>query len=192
MQYLFYLIKEFLCAAVILVPVLVLIWGIWLREWKRAAWYCVFGLYLSAVYFLVGLPTLPGVGYLRFWPNLNLIPFQGIAEDLRNTVLNVALFVPMGFLLPLLWERYRKGMRAIYFGLCVSLTIEIVQLFLGRATDVNDLIANTAGTALGFLAAFPLRNLIHPSRRNGEEFQIIAVTCMVMFFVQPYLVLAFY
>lgn len=42
-------------------------------------------------------------------------------------------------------------MATIRTGFCFSLLIETDQLFNRRATDIDDLIMNTLGTALGFL-----------------------------------------
>jgi glycopeptide antibiotics resistance protein len=67
---------------------------------------------------------------------------------------NVALFLPLGFLLPLLMPRLDRLWRTVGAGLALSTAIELTQLaFPGvRRSDVNDVLMNTLGTALGFLA----------------------------------------
>jgi glycopeptide antibiotics resistance protein len=85
--------------------------------------------------------------------SLQLLPLLLI--DPTNFALNVILFVPFGLLFPLLSVRGTLR-RTFVAGMLTSLTIEILQLlhalFLdgGRATDINDLIANTLGTVLGY------------------------------------------
>ena len=71
---------------------------------------------------------------------------------------NALIFVPIGFFTNLLWRRPRwwKGMAV---GFCVSLTIEFLQLFVNRSTDVDDLILNTTGAFLGGLIALLLGKL---------------------------------
>ena len=59
------------------------------------------------------------------------------------------MFMPFGFLIPLLWNVSNK--KVIVIGFCSSLFIEFCQLFLARGTDVDDLILNTTGTILGLL-----------------------------------------
>lgn len=59
------------------------------------------------------------------------------------------MFMPFGFLIPLLWNVSDK--KVIVIGFCSSLFIEFCQLFLARGTDVDDLILNTTGTILGLL-----------------------------------------
>jgi glycopeptide antibiotics resistance protein len=67
---------------------------------------------------------------------------------------NVALFVPLGFLLPLLAPRFHRRWPTVVAGFALSAAIELSQVaFPGvRRPDVNDVLANTLGTALGFLA----------------------------------------
>ncbi|MFZ4272305.1 VanZ family protein [Streptomyces arboris] len=68
---------------------------------------------------------------------------------------NVIMFMPLGFLLPLLLPRLDRG-RTVLTCALVSLGIEVVQLLQyiafahGRAVDINDLIANTLGGLLGY------------------------------------------
>lgn len=81
------------------------------------------------------------------------VPFAD--ADPAGIILNTALFVPLGVLLPLLvagttWRR------VLVTGFCLSLTIELVQLIgdltvsSGRVADVDDLIGNTVGAVLGY------------------------------------------
>lgn len=63
-------------------------------------------------------------------------------------VLNILLFVPMGFLPPLLWKRLASW-RGLALGVGVSLAVELLQPLIGRDFDVDDLMANAIGTAVG-------------------------------------------
>ena len=83
---------------------------------------------------------------------INLIPFVnwGI-QDLFGLTMNLFLFVPLGLLIPLLWKKGTTCIGTVKVGFCLSLLIEISQLFNRRATDIDDLIMNTLGTALGYL-----------------------------------------
>ena len=178
-------------AAVILVPFfLILSLTVYRRNWKKCVFYCLFSLYMATVFSLVGIPN---VTYVRFELNLNLIPFVGIAGDFKNSCLNVLLFIPMGFFLPVLWRKFRRAGAAILFGTMMSLVIELLQIFTFRATDVNDLLTNGLGTFLGWkLAACLIRKA--PAVRNmanhnrvGELYALLLITFAIMFFVHPYL-----
>ena len=71
--------------------------------------------------------------------------------ELRNIILNILLFIPFGYLFPSLFPKLRWW-QVILLGLAFSLCIELLQLItkLGYA-DVDDLINNTLGTAIGWL-----------------------------------------
>jgi glycopeptide antibiotics resistance protein len=103
-----------------------------------------FCLLLVAVFAATGLPSLYG---LQFDPSINLIPFSH--SSYLQYSLNVLLFVPVGFLLPLLWTKFKKKRATILYGALLSLAIELGQLLTFRATDIDDLLLNTAGTAIG-------------------------------------------
>ncbi len=114
-----------------------------------------------AVYLLVLMVTAV---FEREWnafesPRINLIPLY----DLRRTVvrperaalmitLNTLVFIPWGFLLPILYRPFRKFRWILTAGLGLSLLIEVTQL-VGKMGifETDDLIFNTLGTILGFL-----------------------------------------
>ena len=82
-----------------------------------------------------------------------------------NVLLNIALFVPLGFLLPLLTKRFRKWYLALGAGFGVSFLIELTQLITGRGMcDVDDLFTNTLGAMLGWCAAMFVLALHQKSR----------------------------
>ena len=63
---------------------------------------------------------------------------------------NIAIFTPIGFGVGLLW-RGKRWYHAILLGGVFSSVIELIQIFVGRVSDVDDMILNTAGTMLGFI-----------------------------------------
>lgn len=101
------------------------------------------------------------------WGYLNLVPFRTVGNYLYalihmtrvdllphiiiNLAGNVVMFVPLGFCQPWIWERMRS------FPVCMALTaleiilVETLQLAtcLG-CCDVDDLILNVAGAAVGY------------------------------------------
>ena len=178
-------------AAIVLVPVfLILHWTAYRRNLRKSVLYCLFSLYLAAVFSLVGIPN---VTYIRMELNLNLIPFWGMAEDFRNSILNILLFVPLGTFLPVLWGKFRGKQHTIVFGFGMSLLIELLQMFTLRATDVNDLITNVLGTLVGFLIAdhaitkYPaIRDAVN-EKRTTEGYTVWIMTFLVMFFIHPFL-----
>ena len=82
-----------------------------------------------------------------------------------NVLLNIALFAPLGFLLPLLTKPFRKWYTALGAGFGVSFLIELTQLLTARGMcDVDDLFTNTLGAMLGWCAAMFALALYQKSR----------------------------
>jgi hypothetical protein len=69
---------------------------------------------------------------------------------------NLLLLAPVGFLLALL--RRRPGTAVVVCAL-LSAGLEALQHVIGRAADVDDVLVNTAGGALGVLLALAVRAL---------------------------------
>lgn len=181
-----YLLTEAFSALILLVPALALLNRLRIRSRGRSLVYLAFTLYLAAVYHLTGLPT---VGFITFDVNLNLIPFREFRKELVLSVLNVAMFVPLGFFLPLLWEKFRRLRPVVLFGLGATLTIELAQLLTYRATDINDIITNTLGASVGYLLFVLIRphlsRWFKPEAGCGDLWILLALTAGVMFFLQP-------
>lgn len=179
---------ELLSPAIPVIPIFILLGVIFHWNCRKTVLCMLFACYLAAVWGLVGMPN---VTYIRLDIHMNLIPFCGFLSGLRGNLLNIALFMPLGFLLPLLWKHYRSGKHTVLMGLGISLTIELLQIFTYRVTDINDLMTNTLGTWIGWLCAAALRKKI-PSAGNmaegsaWEAYIVMAVTSAVMFFVQPF------
>lgn len=132
--------------------------------------YILFAVYCAAMlYLLFGREeAAAGLPYpQQLMMRLNLRPFHTIGRQMEllfdfdrpwlirhafvNLIGNVALFVPLGIFLPTLCQRLRALWRVL---LAVTLIIGLVELtqvltLLGRC-DIDDLILNTLGAALGY------------------------------------------
>jgi len=92
------------------------------------------------------------------WPfRVNLVPFVNLAdydikrEMLLNIIGNFAMFIPTGIMTPLIYKNLGSFKKVMLTGFLISLCIEILQLpFAVRASDVDDLILNTAGCLAGY------------------------------------------
>jgi glycopeptide antibiotics resistance protein len=89
--------------------------------------------------------------------SMNLIPLLTLTlEDVNTSLLNILLMMPFGFGLPFITNFRMK--RVAVVGLLVSILIESLQLVTGfmanttfRIADINDLIFNTVGVAIGYM-----------------------------------------
>lgn len=149
--------------------------------WTRVVYLAAAGLVAATVASLTLLKSSFSVGGL--WNaqahnrrSVDLVPFNGFVDapvwygPVVNTLGNLALFVPVGFLAVLLWRTFsrpdpsrpawhRRGVLwATCAGAVLSLGIEVAQFVFARGyTDVDDLILNTLGATLGGWAAVRLR-----------------------------------
>ncbi len=128
---------------------------------------------------LVAAITLTPTGYAD--AAVNLDPGAGLTAPWRsgvsavNILGNLLLFVPVGVLLPACLPWLRRAVPLALAAAAGSVLIEITQYALvpGRASDVNDVLLNTAGALAGLAAlravhgrhdraATPARRPTHP------------------------------
>lgn len=111
---------EMLAAAVFIVPIMVIYNRIFFHNRRRTVVYILFGLYFVAILALVGFPNIESRN-IDF--TINVIPFIDMASDFVNACLNVILFVPFGFFLPILWRKYRdmKNSIMIIIRICIMI-----------------------------------------------------------------------
>lgn len=115
------------------------------------------------------LPVVAGApASINMDPGATIRNYLEFGDDLlsaRNLGLNVALFVPFGLGLAL-WRRWGV-FRVVPFGLALSALIEAAQyaLPIGRAVDVDDVVLNTVGAALGAVTVSVIRRLV-PQRAS--------------------------
>lgn len=95
--------------------------------------------------------------------NSNVIPFKNIFGYImgidrynldiiiHNTIGNILIFVPLGIFLPILFKKYKTFSRVFVSAMLFSTAIELLQFFLQIGQfDIDDIILNTMGSALGY------------------------------------------
>lgn len=136
-------------------------------------WTVLFGLYIMAVFYVTDPGTLYGLlslkprhlGYLA--EHINLIPFSREIQPVGYG-LNVVMFLPLGFLIPLIWQRLGKLRYILAAGCGFSVLIEVSQILSLRGTDVDDVMMNTLGAVLGF-GIYRLWDRLTGSRFQQQE-----------------------
>lgn len=135
-------------------------------------------------YYLIGIFTMTGIGRPKaFLPRIILIPFLEMISGPTATILNIVLFLPLGFFLPLLFKKYNRISEVALTGFLLSLSIELVQMFGRGATDINDLITNTLGTVLGYFIYKFLSKLMRKELRAKFQANQINHRAEALFFV---------
>jgi len=95
----------------------------------------------------------------------NFIPFKEIMRYtltsklfFKNVIGNVLMFIPFGYFVNNILKN-RKFYISIILTFITSLSIEIIQMFIGRSFDIDDIILNIIGGLLGYLL-YRILNLI--------------------------------
>lgn len=124
----------------------------------------------SYVYITSQEPALYGMHFCiaskQKFPTLIPIPFSA-GIDMVGYILNIILFIPFGFLIPLIWKKMRSLHLTALAGFSFSILIEISQLLNNRRTDIDDLIMNTLGAIIGFLIYKSFKKLM-PTRLHNK------------------------
>ncbi|MCI8376039.1 MAG: VanZ family protein [Lachnospiraceae bacterium] len=94
----------------------------------------------------------------------------GTTAVLINVVGNVAVFVPLGFALPVLFERIHSFVQVMILSFGISLLAETMQLVLRVGCfDVDDLLLNTIGGCLGYVIYRIFRHWFWKRGSYGKE-----------------------
>lgn len=128
-----------------------------MKKQKKSLLFVLFALYIL-ILFRITVFRSDFLTHGLFSGSILWVPFVELYRILRNDffvffylfVGNIIWFIPFGFLLPGLWN---TGKKAILYTLLLSLVIELLQFVFGTGvTEVEDLILNTLGGAMGYWA----------------------------------------
>ena len=97
------------------------------------------------------------------WASNNFIPFKEILRYsitsrlfIKNVLGNMIMFLPFGFFVSY-YLKVEKIHMPVVLTLVASLSIELVQLSIGRVFDVDDIILNLLGGIMGYFVYSILR-----------------------------------
>ena len=104
----------------------------------------------------------------------NFEPFVEIRRAWINDTLeqiwgNVALFIPFGIGVPILWSRFDGPVRVVVAAIVVSVGIEALQwgVFTHRQADIDDVILNVPGALTGYALLAVARVPTRPRSPSG-------------------------
>ena len=128
----------------------------------------LFGLYVLLMLWLLFGQRIGDVIYTEYGSalaaNCNLIPFTTVIEMLVlllsrqaasfafiNLAGNIVMFIPLGYLLPMIWTKLRSWQRILQCGSLSVFCIELLQLVtLLGSFDIDDLWMNILGIMIGY------------------------------------------
>lgn len=101
--------------------------------------------------------------YKEAWNTFTLRSWQFI-------IFNIVMFVPLGMLLPIFYERFRRSYITIGMGVIFTVLIECVQLITHRGIfELDDLFNNTLGTIIGYCVVMAVLTLIKGEQRSFRK-----------------------
>lgn len=141
---------------------------------KHFVWVYIFYIYLMLVFICTGTGNIyEFTRYIKVHETIteltqmNLMPFSPNSGEVIMHIANSIMFMPFGFLLPLIWKQFKSARKVVYTGLLFSLAIELSQLLNIRTTDIDDLIMNTIGAFLGW-ALFCLFEKLFKNKKEKQ------------------------
>ncbi|HDX9660919.1 TPA: VanZ family protein [Bacillus toyonensis] len=162
---------------------------------RHFLWVYVFLFYLSLVYGVTQIATVWDISRYETWirvSQINLTLFDTAGSTAY--LLNIVLFMPLGFLLPTIWSQFRKMKNTVCAGFFFSLAIELNQLLNNRITDIDDLFTNTLGAIIGYVLYRVLFKMIFTKEEKKFDtnsslvIKYEAVFCLVCSFVGAMLI----
>ncbi len=114
-------------------------------------------LFIAYMIYLLMLTLRPTGNTVR---DINPMPFSTIFASLSGTrseklnlLLNIAAFIPFGALYPAAFDRNGRAFSTVFAGFAATCAIELTQAVLPyyRVFDVDDIILNTLGCAVGYV-----------------------------------------
>lgn len=160
------------------------------RRTRRKVTWLLLVAYLAAVAYVTLKPNHHGDGWIEGYGYApNLVPFAKISEMVASGIRygmpweyivvpvlgNVVMTAPFGFLVAVLVPRLRSLPRATLATAAYSVLIELSQLACGlvafgllyRTVDIDDVILNTVGGAVGYgLYVLAERGIAHAKARR--------------------------
>lgn len=148
-------------------------------------------LFITYILFLFELVTSRDV----YMNGTNLVPFRemfrypvGSENFNRQVVGNILLFMPFGFFATY-YTKIKKISSISFMSILISLTIEVVQKYIGRSFDVDDIILNVVGGILGFLVYIGLdairKKLSNIFQKDGFynflSILLVIIICLYLF-----------
>jgi len=104
--------------------------------------------------------------YRDAWNSFSLRSWQFI-------ILNIFMFVPFGFLLPLLQGRFYKIYNTLIAALLFTIFIELFQLKTGVGVfELDDIFNNVLGALIGYGIVMTLLSVIKPSKSKGLKVMV--------------------
>lgn len=126
------------------------------------------------------------------WATNNFIPFREILRYnigsrlfFKNVLGNMVMFMPYGFFVSYILKN-KKGYLPLFLTVIASLSIEVVQMMIGRVFDVDDIILNVLGGGLGYFIYYILDKIgdkLPPVFKTDWFLNLLSIIILIGIFV---------
>lgn len=143
----------------------------------------LFGIYIMCLFTVVTYQDVESYGN-NFTPFKEMFRYTlGSNLFIKNVIGNMVMFMPYGFFTGY-FLKINKVSVVLLLSMLVSTSIEIIQGYIGRVFDIDDIILNVIGSIIGFLI-YKLFNKIKDRLpkilRNTIFYSIIILILIVLF-----------
>lgn len=171
---------------IIFIITLVLVRFFYLRtHHEKISFYKEFLMIISICYIFLLFQLLTKVE-MNSNSGFNIIPFQEIFRYeigsklfIFNVVGNIMAFVLFGLIVSS-YIKPKTVMPPLIISLLVSITVEFVQLNIGRSFDVDDIILNVTGGLIGFLLYIGLSAIKNHLPKIFQRDGIYNLICLIL------------
>lgn len=143
---------------------------------------------LFIIYILLLFELLTGTEN-EYGSGFNLIPFSEILRYkigskmfIYNVVGNILLFIPFGYFVSK-FTGTKKILHIFIAGIVTSITIELLQLQIGRSFDIDDILLNVIGAILGYFLYIGLTAIKNHLPKALRSDFISNLICIIIFFI---------
>lgn len=148
----------------------------------------VFIIYILCLYHVVTFQDV-NYGVSNFVPFKEIFRYSiGSVKFFKNIVGNIVLFIPFGFFASY-YLKNKKTITSVILTLIASTTIEVVQYYIGRVFDIDDIILNLLGGIIGFLLFIgfdAIRNRLPRFMKSDTFLNILIVVIIVLIVIYSF------
>lgn len=155
---------------------------------ERMVFYKEFLNLLFVIYALLLFQLLTSTELNRL-SGLNIVPFAeifrypiGSTNFMINVIGNIAIFIPFGYFISG-YVKANKVSHILFISILTSLTVELVQLQIGRSFDIDDIFLNVCGSIIGFLLFIGLTAIKKHLPRFFQSDVFYNILCIVLFVI---------
>ena len=143
----------------------------------------LFGIYIMCLFTVVTYQDVESYGN-NFTPFKEMFRYTlGSNLFIKNVIGNMVMFMPYGFFTGY-FLKINKVSVVLLLSMLVSTSIEVIQGYIGRVFDIDDIILNVIGSIIGFLIYKlfdKIKDRLPKILRNTIFYSIIILILIVLF-----------